>query len=79
MNIVRKYTENGVFNCHFDDDSWVGITPNSQVWEFMDAYDDVMTGRYQLEGNTVVGYSGTDELPAQVIIALTAKGYDIDI
>lgn len=79
MNIVKEYTENGVFNCHFDDDSWVGITPSTQSWEYLDGYDDYMSGGYLVDGNTVYEYDGCYELPTQVILALSAKGYDIDL
>ena len=80
-NIVSRNVEDGIHNFYFEDEEWVGITPSSHSWEYQEGDDDdsYISGNYVTDGNTVIDYDGSFELPTQVILALSEFGYDIDL
>ena len=83
MSIISRNVEDGTHNFYFDDErnTWVGITPSTQTWEFQqdDDEESYLSGSYITDLNTVVDYDGVYGLPAEVIMALSDMGFDIEL
>lgn len=60
---------------------WVAVDKLNGTWEYMENEDSgtYMSGGYEVEGNTVVGYDGAYNLPLEVIDLLEDIGYQIDL
>ena len=81
MKVVEKVNEQGGHEYTFDNGAWVCITPGEGTWEYQkgDDEDTYISGGYVVDGCTVIDYDGCFELPKEVAIALTAKGYMLDL
>ena len=80
MKITKQEKKDGVENFYFDTEEWVAIDKSEGIWEYQEGDDEesYVSGRFVVDGVTVIDYDGVFELPTPVMLALS-KFYDMDI
>lgn len=77
---IEEVNSSKCHNFYFDNEVWVGITPEKGTWEYQKGDDEetYMSGSFLVDGNTIYDYDGCYELPNEVIIAFS-QDYQMDL